>query len=321
MPALYQNNKDVPEDMLLGNLLFFNLNDMTVDENDLIALFKANNISEDFIRPISHADAFRRASSSIKNATVTYTDDNGDTFEGKINVDEVVNDKMYIKRIVGVRVLNDEQEEVFYKQIGTVSFDRANDSCSSILDPNITNVHNNSDINVYLGLLSEIEMKYTKWSKYHNHDTIKNVINRIVTSMHPIALMPTGICKFIPKTSKDTLYGLQGLLHDLSQYTDNNNENTVEIIPILDTQEHRDLVNKMYETEIKEVLYNYSQEIAEILKNKQSISSRQASTYLERYKEIKDKVQDYENLLGTYTESIQSQLKAAFQLIDDNKEE
>ena len=114
MPALYQNNKDVPEDMLLGNLLFFNLNDMTVDENDLIALFKANNISEDFIRPISHADAFRRASSSIKNATVTYTDDNGDTFEGKINVDEVVNDKMLQVDLLveNAESLNREAEEL-----------------------------------------------------------------------------------------------------------------------------------------------------------------------------------------------------------------
>ena len=49
MPALYQNNKDVPEDMLLGNLLFFNLNDMTVDENDLIALFKSSSVFNEYL--------------------------------------------------------------------------------------------------------------------------------------------------------------------------------------------------------------------------------------------------------------------------------
>jgi hypothetical protein len=159
------------------------------------------------------------------------------------------------------------------------------------------------------------------WSTYHNHDTIRNIINRIVYDMHPVALMSTGINKFIPKTSKDTLYALKGVLSDLSQYSDNGyGENVVEIIPFIDTQEQRDLVNKMYEEEIKETLYNYSMELSEILKKKQSLSSRQAATYVEKYRELSAKVKDYQGLLGTYTQNIHDQLQAAFQLIDDNKE-
>jgi hypothetical protein len=316
MPALYQNNKDVPDNMLLGNLLFYNLIDMTVSENDLLDAFTHNNLSQSYVRKISHADAYRRATSSIKNTKVTYVDDNNDQFEGRINVDEVVNDNMYIKRIIGVRVLNDQKEEVSYTQLGSITFDRANDSVSSYLDPSTVA----STVGIQ-SLFNQVESRYMTWATYHNHDTIKNTINRIVESMHPIALMPTGICKFIPKTSKDILYGLKGVLNELSQYSDNGTgENTVEIIPILDTQEHRDLVNKMYEEEIKETLYAYSMELAEILKNKQTLSSRQASTYLERYKALRAKVNDYQGLLGTYTQNIQDQLKAAFQLIDDNKE-
>lgn len=317
MPALYQNNQDVPEDMLLGNLLFYNLVGMTVEENDLINVFNNNNMPQSYLRKISHADAFRRASSSIKNEKVIYTDDTGDQFDGRINVDEVTNDKMYIKRIIGVRVLNDQKEEVSYTQLGSVSYDRANDCCTIYIEQNAN--HYVANISV---LFKEIEDRYNLWSNYHNHDTVKNTVNRIVESMHPIALMPTGICKFIPKTSKDTLYSLKGVLSELSEYSDNKNEeNTVEIIPILDTQEHRDLVNKMYEEEIEETLYNYSMELADILKQRATLTPRQANTYLERYKELNAKVQDYQNLLGTYTESIQSQLKAAIQLIDDNKEE
>lgn len=316
MPALYQNNKDVPEDMLLGNLLFYNLVNMTVSETDLLDTFTNNNLSQSYIRKISHADAFRRATSSIKNEKVEYVDDNNDIFEGRINVDEVVNDQMYIKRIVGVRVLNDKKEEVSYTQLGSFTYDRANDSIASYIEPG--GVFHCAAINP---LLHQVEARYMTWATYHNHDTVKNIVNRVVDSMHPIALMPTGICKFIPKTSKDVLYGLKGVLNDLSQYSDTGSgENTVEIIPILDTQEHRNLVNKMYEEEIKETLYNYSMELSEILKNKQTLSSRQAATYVEKYKELSAKVQDYQGLLGTYTQNIHDQLKAAFQLIDDNKE-
>lgn len=316
MPALYQSNKDVPDNMLLGNLLFYNLVDMTVSESDLLNVFTNNNLSQSYIRKISHADAFRRATSSIKNEKVVYTDDNGDQFDGRINVDEVVNDNMYVKRIVGVRVLNDQKEEVSYTQLGSITYDRANDCCATYLEP--TSTHYVANISF---LFTQVKTRYMTWATYHNHDTIKNIINRVVESMHPIALMPTGICKFIPKTSKDTLYGLKGVLNELSQYSDNGmSDNTIEIIPILDTQEHRDLVDKMYNEEIKETLYEYSMELADILKNKQTLSSRQASTYLERYKELRAKVNDYQGLLGTYTQNIQDQLKAAFQLIDDNKE-
>ena len=316
MPALYQNNQDVPEDMLLGNLLFYNLIDMTVSEQDLLDIFTNNNLSQSYVRKISHADAFRRATSSIKNEKVVYTDDNGDQFDGRINVDEVVNDNMYVKRIVGVRVLNDQKEEVSYTQLGSITYDRANDCCATYLEP--TSTHHVANISF---LFNQVETRYMTWATYHNHDTVKNIINRIVDSMHPIALMPTGICKFIPKTSKDTLYGLKGVLNDLSKHSDTGNtENTVEIIPILDTQEHRNLVNKMYEEEIQESMYAYSQELAEILKKKQTLTARQANTYTEKYKELSKKANEYQALLGTYQSNLKMQLQAAFNLIDDNKE-
>ena len=317
MPALYQSNQDVPDSMLLGNLLTYTLTNMTVSEQDLLDTFANNNLSQSYVRKISHADAFRRATSSIKNEKVIYTDDNGDQFDGHINVDEVVNDNMYIKRIVGVRVLNDQKEEVSYTQLGSITYDRANDRCATYLEP--TSTHYVANISF---LFNQVETRYMTWSTYHNHDTIRNIINRIIYDMHPIALMSTGINKFIPKTSKDTLYALKNILSDLSQYSDNGyGENVVEIIPFIDTQEQRDLVNKMYEEEIKETLYNYSMELSEILKKKQSLSSRQAATYVEKYKELSDKVKDYQSLLGTYTQNIHDQLKAAFQLIDDNKEQ
>lgn len=65
--ALYQTNQSIPQDMLLGNLLFTNLTDMKVSETELIDIFKNNNVPENYVRKISKADAFRRASSSVKN--------------------------------------------------------------------------------------------------------------------------------------------------------------------------------------------------------------------------------------------------------------
>lgn len=316
MPALYNSNKDIPDDMLLGNLLFYNIGNIHISENDLINIFNKNNLSELYIRKISHSDAFRRATSSIKNYKVTYVDDNKDCFEGRINVDEVVNDQMYIKRIVGVRILNDQKEEVSYVQLGSLTYDRANDRCSVYTEPDAF-THVNS-INT---VMQQAKSNYTAWSVYHNHDTIKNIVNRIVNSMHPIALMPTGICKFIPKDSKAILYALKNVLNDLSQYVNKSGENVVELIPILDTQEHRNVINDAYESDIQESLQEYSSELTDILKNKKVLSVRQATTYASRYKELMAKTKTYQRLLGTYTNNITMQLQTALKFIDENKED
>lgn len=321
MPALYNSNKEIPEEMLLGNLLFFSLTDMQLTENDLISVIKNNNLSENYVRKISKADAFRRATSSIKNQNVSYTDANGNMYEGKINVDEVVNDGQLIKRIVGVRVLNDKQEEVFYKQIASVTFDRDTDQCHFTMDQNILNPYNSNDVNNYTQMMGKTVLTYYNWAVNHNSDTIKNTVNRIINSMHPIALMPTGMCKFIPKQYKDTLYGLQGMLSELSKFSTENKENTVEIIPIMDTNEQRNLVSTMYEQEIQDSLYDYSQELASIIKNKTKLSQRQANTYIERYKELTAKASDYQTLLNSYTQSIDSQIRTAIQYVNDNKED
>ena len=42
--VLYKSNQEIPQDMLLGNLLFTNLIDMKIAATDLAAIFQKNNI-------------------------------------------------------------------------------------------------------------------------------------------------------------------------------------------------------------------------------------------------------------------------------------
>ena len=195
--ALYKTNQSIPQDMLLGNLSFINLTDMTIPHTDLENIFQSNNIPTDYVRQISATDAFRRASSSIKNR-VGYVDGN----KVVVNVDEVKNDKHGIKRILGIKRVDDVAEDIQYESMAEIYFNRANNTCSATpmigsTDPAYTMV---SD------LCDEVVDNYGDWSVYHNKDTVRNIVNRIIGDTHPISLMPTGLCKFIPSTSTDLLY-------------------------------------------------------------------------------------------------------------------
>lgn len=307
--AICNTNKEIPQEMLLGNLIFINLTDMVVAESDIKQLFKNHNIPEKYVRDISQADAFRRASSSIKNRSVVM---GGEDY--KVNVDEVRSDADGIKRIVGVKRIDSAKEDVSYESVAEIVFHRDTGSVSTMEMPFCP------DINVVHTLCEEVSNKYAEWSVYHNKDTVRNIINRIIQDTHPINLMPTGLCKFTPNTSAPLLYSLKDCLNEMSRYSvDVHRENIMEVIPVIDTSEQRGLVEKNFKVELTDELSGFVNELRDVLQKKQKITSRSAAAYIERFNMYQEKIKDYENLLGIYSGSLRAQISEGLQLIDDSQ--
>lgn len=307
--AICNTNKEIPQEMLLGNLIFINLTDMVVAESDIKQLFKNHNIPEKYVRDISQADAFRRASSSIKNRSVVM---GGEDY--KINIDEVRSDADGIKRIVGVKRIDSAKEDVSYESVAEIVFHRDTGSVSTMEMPFCP------DVNVVHTLCEEVSNKYAEWSVYHNKDTVRNIINRIIQDTHPINLMPTGLCKFTPNTSAPLLYSLKDCLNEMSRYSvDVHRENIMEVIPVIDTSEQRGLVEKNFKVELTDELSGFVNELRDVLQKKQKITSRSAAAYIERFNMYQEKIKDYENLLGIYSGSLRAQISEGLQLIDDSQ--
>lgn len=314
--VIYGLNKEIPDDMLLGNLLFSNLADMTIPVKDLTNIFKANNIPETYIRKISTSDAFRRASSALKNKVVNIKHNNGLSENVKIEIDEVRNSNDKIKRIIGIKHIDFCNEDVSYEPIGEIVFSKNTEQCFA--HPTV----DSTDLNYaqYASLCVQCMDNYNEWSVYHNKDTIKNIINRIINDTHPVNLMPTGLCKFIPSTHTDLLYNLKEALKQMNAYVDNTCQktNVIEIIPVIDTQEQRDLIEKNFRAEITDELAVFVSELKDIIASKSNISSRTATAYVEKFKTLKSKAADYSNLLGIYIQAITAQINQAIQMVEDN---
>ena len=313
--ALYKTNQDIPQDMLLGNLLFTNLIDMKIDENDLISIFQKSNIPETYVKKISKADAFRRATSSVKNRIIYIQDSNtGLLMKAKVEVDEVKSDCDGIKRILGFKAVDEKNEDVSYIPMGYISFDRASEQVVYGIEPQYIQ---NNDV---LGVFTDMSDNYTDWSVYHNKDTVRNIINRIISDTHPINLMPTGLCKFVPSSSQDMLYNLKEALSQMNQFNIGSNakSNIVEIIPVIDTHEQRSLIEKNFSAEITDELFEFTQELKNVLTQKQSLSVRSATAYIEKFNLLNAKAKEYESLLGIYVDGIHQQITDALDLVNDN---
>ena len=313
--VLCKTNQEIPQDTLLGNLLFTNLIDMRIPVADLISIFQSNNIPDSYVRTISEADAFRRASSSIKNRILLL---NAATEKVRIEVDEVKSDSEGIKRIIGVKKVDEVAEDISYQPVGEIIFNRANNLCTAtpLFAPG------DVDYQAIRDLCDEVENKYQDWSVYHNKDTVRNIINRIISDTHPVNLMPTGLCKFIPQTSTDLLYNLKQALTEMQSYasTPTMSRNIMEIIPVIDTEEQRNLIEKNFTAEITDELFSFTQELKDVLQKKQVLSTRTANAYIEKFNILKAKAKEYESLLGIYVDSIYTQIKDSLDLVDQNKD-
>lgn len=313
--VLCKTNQEIPQDMLLGSLLFTNLIDMRISVADLISIFQSNNIPDSYVRAISEADAFRRASSSIKNRILLL---NAATEKVRVEVDEVKSDYEGIKRIIGVKKVDEVAEDISYQPVGEIIFNRTNNLCTAtpLFAPG------DADYQAIRDLCDEVENKYQDWSVYHNKDTVRNIINRIISDTHPVNLMPTGLCKFIPQTSTDLLYNLKQALTEMQSYasTPTMSRNIMEIIPVIDTEEQRNLIEKNFTAEITDELFSFTQELKDVLQKKQVLSTRTANAYIEKFNILKAKAKEYESLLGIYVDSIYTQIKDSLDLVDQNKD-
>ena len=134
--------------------------------------------------------------------------------------------------------------------------------------------------------------------------------------------MPSGLCKFIPQTSTDLLYNLKQALTEMQSYasTPTMSRNIMEIIPVIDTEEQRNLIEKNFTAEITDELFSFTQELKDVLQKKQVLSTRTANAYIEKFNILKAKAKEYESLLGIYVDSIYTQIKDSLDLVDQNKD-
>lgn len=315
--AICQSNKDIPVDMTLGNLLYYSLSDVKIKEQELMDLFSMNKIPTSYIRKISTPDAFRRASSSIKNTTIFITDSTtGETMKTKVEVDEVKSDDTGIKRIIGIKAIDEKNEDISYIPVATVEFFRKNETVATYVEPAYASNQNICD------LCDEIENKYAEWSVYHTKDTVRNTILRIINDTHPVSLTPTGLCKFVPRSHTDLLYSLKETLKEMENYCINPGEhNFMEVIPVINTEEQQGLIMDASKRELKEELFGFTQELKDVLQVRQTLSSRTVASYLERFKTLSEKVSDYENLLGNYLGFLKTQITDAVSLVKDSSED
>lgn len=302
-------NQNIDDNLLLGYLYFYNLGKLQLTLQDLIILFKKNGLDTGFIRPLENTDAFKRSITKCnKNIKVLY---NNEEVKGRVEFDNIKGVKGKIVRLVSRKIVNSKDESISFEVIGKVSFNKKDYSIIKQIDTNYLGEYS------YDSILDEVEDGYNEGMNFYCKETVRQAIQNVIKYCYPIDLLPSGICKFIPKTQKELLFGLQNLVGELNNYGEDCN---FEVIPIADTVETRQSVNKALQNDVKTEIEDFINDVSQKLSEKKSITSRMATSYIDKFKYLKEMIGAYEGNLDVDLEDLKEKVIEMTELVSQNEE-
>lgn len=311
-PIAVRTNDQLDESLLLGHILFMTIDDLKIHKDDLASLFAKHNLSKSFLPgEIKAHDAYRRASS--KAASTIEIDYNGAKHKARLLVREVKKDQNGVVRHL-IRELIDEKNVVTeYATVGKLNFDRKTELMDIGWDNNYLGEYD------YKQVLEDTNALFLEWTQFHTKDTVRNIANKVVKSMHPVSIMQGGRAQFVPKINRDLLYNLKGLVAELP------GGSIAEVIPMVDTVDQRDLITKNLEREVLADVDSLLNDFTVILQNP-TVRKGQVQRYASHFVALQEKTSKYEALLQSKMTVLQQQLMEALQKVqstpvDDEEQE
>jgi hypothetical protein len=324
--AMILNNKSTTQTgangaSLLGSLVFTRVGELKVHKNDLENIFTNNGLSPakydvDIIRP---SDAMRRATSKLKNMQITI-DINGAKRVAYLDIAES-NLGKEVLRYVGRKVVDDKGKKVCYDQISTMVFDRGLKTLShSPVDYAYQLEYD------YEALLNDTEVKFMEWTQYHTQDTVRNTINKVISSLNPTKIKVTGdddsIAKFVPVKYNSELQALKSILNDLNPYHTNQSYTSgIQFIDLVDTDANKDLLIQSVQSDISGRVNSLISDLSTTLISKSTISTQTAISFVEKLNTMRAEADEYAKLLKTSMSVLGQQIAQAVLQVEDAKEE
>ena len=306
--AAFDTNADIDPALLLGFLEFHTIPDLKISKADLLGLFVKHKVPQHHLpAEIKEHDAFRRASATLQQSISV---DNAITSKARLLVREVLSDEDSIVRVL-VRELVDSKNKVLeYDSIASITFNRA--SCTVSVNCNSYFLNEFA----YDELLTEMKELYYEWTNFHTKDTVRNILNKIVNDMNPISFSPRSKASFIPRQYSEELRGVAEMVHALTRYCDGYAECEMIMLPLIDSNEQRSLIDKKLKDEISFTTDNLIVELSEVLATQKTLQIRTLQRYAGEITTLRQKVRDYQKLLGTKMDLLDGQLDEALSRLD-----
>lgn len=170
----------------------------------------------------------------------------------------------------------------------------------------------------YDSILQEAKDAYLELKEYHNQDTLRNVVNKLVASTGPVSMQGHSQGKFIPRDQIGTMRGLKSLLGELKEYA-GTQECSLFLLPMVDCQDLRDTLTQRLTSEIESETSTILAEAQEARK-KGKLKLEKAQSLIERFIGLQSKVKTFESLIKTEMPEVRNHLVWAMDNIEEESD-
>lgn len=314
--AIARSIVDVRDEEILGFLEFHTITDLRIHKKELGDLFDQHGIDKKkFLPDKIHAhDAFRRASKEIE-SRVTIQFGNRKDQPAKLLVRDVKTDENMVIRHLVREVLNDNDERLEYNTVGRLILDRKTETVST--DHQLAYLSEYP----YDQLLTTARTLYNEWLNYHTKDTVNNIARKMINAMNRVSILPNGKATFLPRSQRVLLESFTGMVKDLAPFhMDSSKTSVVEIIPVIDTIEQRDMISRRAESQLREEADVLLVDFHDLLRE-DTLGVRQVKTYAERFAGLRERLLEYEDVVHVKMDVLHQQLKDAMSRVQLKQEE
>lgn len=278
---------ELPRDVLLGHVVMFTITDGEYDRDQVALWFDELMLNPAFVPvPNKAVDAFKKATSLVDD---TEYDVRGNT--AHVLVRDVASDSETMTRHFIREITDSKKKRLAYAKIGEATFYRAVTRGGKV-QPGTERLRLGFDADALYKdekpevteVKKRIEAAYERHVKYMDGMKVRAMVRDYVLSLNAI-LLKQGVY-FVHVNRLDELLRLQTLVHRLGGCR-------LELMPLVDLKEQRDMVVEAFQTEAEASLQDVVKQIQHIRETRKKVTPDAYAKVKREYDAVMMRAKEY----------------------------
>jgi hypothetical protein len=290
----------------LGALAWYSISDCLITRNQLAERLSQAGLEERFLPgELNIRDAFRRAC----HAGERKREPAGDNNFVNILIRQVKADSRDMVVQVVKEVVDAKNIRLSYEPMVELTLLDGEITVRELVDV----LPEDIAINAAYAIVNRFQVVKNHYEGYH----IRDLVMRVLRECDPVAVRPSGGVYFVPQVHEEKLQALKSFVNSLAEYSVTSNTSSMWSIPVIDVEEHRQMIRVSLEEQVNAESERLISEMTEIIKSGKTIRQKTAKQYIDRVRNLARLVKDYKDLLET--KSIRAESNLEFALIEAQK--